>query len=123
VSAEISIVDGNASRTVPLDQDHLVTGSLVYIRKTDRVDISMVLQQGNGQPLREATNYVGRFAATPHDPGMVQRVGDLTEQNDKLKAEALRQAERARKAEKALEDLRRESQRKRLANQVPDSVK
>lgn len=54
---------------------------------------------------------------------MVRRVDDLKTQNDQLKAALSRQAERARKAEKSLEAMRKASQRKRLTNQLPDAVK
>ena len=122
LSAVLTITDGDAARSVPLDREHLLSGSLTYIRKTERVDLSMTLQQPGG-PLREATQFQGKLAAAPQDQALQQRLNDLIGQNNQLKADLVRQAERARKAEVALEDLRKVSQRKRLGNQVPDIVK
>ena len=107
----------------PWDRDHLLSGSLTYTaEKPNVLTSSMTLQQPGG-PLREATQFQGKLAAAPQDQPFQQRLSDLIVQNNQLKADLVRQAERARKAEAALEDLRKASQRKRLGNQVPDIVK
>jgi proteasome lid subunit RPN8/RPN11 len=123
VSGFLSIIDGDVSRTVSLDQDHLQSGSVIYIRKAEAVDLSLTLQPANGPPLKEAAQFHGKLPGDGQDQQLIQRLGDLVVQNDRLKNDLAHQTERARKAEKALEELQKASQRKRLANQVPDIVK
>jgi proteasome lid subunit RPN8/RPN11 len=118
-SAVLTLTEGVDSTTIPLEREQLLTGATTYIRKAERVTVSMTVQQQDGHALRETT----QFQAPPPDPAMVRRGDDLKTQNDQLKAALSRQAERARKAEKSLEAMRKASQRKRLTNQLPDAVK
>lgn len=133
-SAVLLIVDGGKPLAVELDRPHVQTGSFTYGRTTGRVDVSLVLSQTGGKEVREAALFAGQppVAAKPPqaaapDPAPPPALQAFEAENARLKEEVVRQTERARRFEKAYEDLKlvmqRERQRRRLELQNPDSAK
>jgi len=134
----IEITDGGPTQVLQLDQAQLQSGVQTYARHSEKVDASLVVYGPEGR-VREATGFMGKLpeaqvaapaapAPAPPDPNpAIRKERDaLAKQNAKLKADVTAQTERARKAEKAADDLRRQlrlEQRRRLGNQVPDTVK
>jgi hypothetical protein len=117
-SASLSIVDGQTPVSAPLDAAHLQSGSFTYTRQSGRVDVQLVLTLSSGKELRQATLFTGNPVAPPPpaaDP-------TLAAENAALKAELAAQAERGKRLEKSVADLRklvqRDEQRKRLEHQA-----
>jgi proteasome lid subunit RPN8/RPN11 len=126
------ILDGGATVNVPLDAAHVQSGAFTYARRSERVDVTLVLTGAGGKEVRVATLYSGdappprtSAAAEPAgDPKTSEEVDGLQKQNAGLKLELARQIDRNKLLEKGLEELRkvleREQQRKRLEAQNPD---
>jgi proteasome lid subunit RPN8/RPN11 len=98
-SGLLEILDGSAiPRGVMLDADHLLSGVFSYARQSERVDVTLDLQQPDGKKIREATTFLGQnpAAGSPNDTAA------LTAQVKKLEAELATQVERNQKLEKDL---------------------
>jgi proteasome lid subunit RPN8/RPN11 len=134
-AGSLLIVDGpNPPLTIELGRPHVLTGSFTYARKSDRVDITLVLPQPGGKEVREATLYAGALPThpAPAAPAVESAAAEPGESVAELKAEIVRltkdnavQVERNKRLEKAMEELRkavqRDEQRKRL--EVQDTAK
>lgn len=134
----IEITDGGPTQILPLDQVQLQSGVQTYARHGEKVDASLIVYGPQGR-VREATGFLGKLpeaplvasaqpAPAPPDPNPALRKerDALAKQNARLKADVTAQTERARKAEKAADDLRQQlrmERRRRLGNQVPDTGK
>ncbi len=140
----IEITDGGPTQVLQLDQAQLQSGVQTYARRSEKVDASLVVYGPEGR-VREATGFLGKLpeaqaaapaapaasaepapAAPDPNPALRKERDALAKQNAKLKADVTAQTERAHKAEKAADDLRRQlrlEQRRRLGNQVPDTAK
>jgi proteasome lid subunit RPN8/RPN11 len=142
----VEIVDGGPTQVLQLDPAHLQAGNLTYSRHGEKVDVSLILFLPDGTRAREVTSFLGKVpdaraaapkpeapkseapqAAAPkapaEDPAVRKQREALLMQNSKLKSDLAAQAERAKRAEKALEDMRqrlRMEQRRRMGNQSPD---
>ncbi len=111
------ITDGRQARSLPLDAAHLRNGSLTYARQSERVDVTLSLDQPNGQKLIEAATFLGKAppqppvaAAAPADAGRqdLQKERDsLAQENAQLKVQVAGQAERIKRLEKSLDSARR----------------
>jgi proteasome lid subunit RPN8/RPN11 len=136
-SASLLILDSGKPLTVELGRPHVLTGSFTYARTTGRVDVTLILSQPGGKEVREATLFAGEPPPAPKSPEPAPEaaapaapdpaVPALQAENTRLKSEAARHAERAKRFEKAYEELRKvvqtDAQRKRLDLQNRDSAK
>jgi proteasome lid subunit RPN8/RPN11 len=136
-SASLLILDGGKPLRVELGRPHVLTGSFTYARTTGRVDVTLILPQPGGKEVREATLFAGEPppAAKPAQPAPeaaapaapAPAVQALEAENARLRGEAARQAERAKRFELAYEELRkviqRDEQRRRLDLQNRDAAK
>jgi proteasome lid subunit RPN8/RPN11 len=128
------ILDGSSTVNVPLDVAHVQSGGYTFRRRSARVDVTLVLEQGAGKEVRVATLFSGdapaakQSAAAPaatapagEDPKVREERDKLRQQNAGLTAELARQMERNKLLEKSMEELRkvidRDQQRKRLEAQ------
>jgi hypothetical protein len=137
-SGILLIGDGPQARSIPLDADHLRAGSVTYARQSERVDITLTIDQPNGRKLIEGATFLGRppipaAAPAPAPPPALaaqaapaevsQKSFDverdaLKQQNAHLKATVAVQAERIRQLEKSLETEKRLLElRSRMQNQ------
>ncbi len=130
------ITDGRQTRSFPLDAAHLRNGSLTYSRQTERVDVTLSLDQPNGQTLIEAAAFLGKAPRQPAAAGAasVEPSGNntnvsshdlqnqrdaLAQENAQLKEQVASQAERIKLLEKSLDTERRLLElRSRLQNQA-----
>jgi proteasome lid subunit RPN8/RPN11 len=135
IRASLRIVDGDKPLTiVELGRPHVLTGSFTYARASGRVDVTLVLSQTGGTEVREATLFAGQPPApakppqaAPPELAAPPALRAFEAENARLKEEVVRQTERARRYEKAYEELKlvmqRERQRRRLELQNPDTAK
>ena len=133
------ITDGRQARSLPLDTAHLRSGALTYARQSERVDVTLTLDQPNGQKLIEAATFLGKAppqpaappAAAPAAPAApagesaaaqqdLQKERDaLAQENTELKGQVASQAERIKQLEKSLDIERRLLElRSRMQNQA-----
>ena len=90
----LTIEDGPLPEAIELDPAHLHAGAFTYFRKGGRIDVTMTLNEQDGQKIHEATTYLGE------DPAARRERDALTKS---LEAER----ERARKLEEELQKTRR----------------
>jgi proteasome lid subunit RPN8/RPN11 len=133
-SGSLLIVDGsNPPVSVELGRPHVLTGSFTYARRSDRVDVTLILPQPGGREVREATLFASAAPAAPAAvaPPAAEPSGESTQalkaEIARLKQENAAQVERNKRIEKAMDELRkaiqRDEQRKRLELQSPDTAK
>jgi proteasome lid subunit RPN8/RPN11 len=116
VRGTLTIVDNGAATEIPLDQQHLRAGSLVYIRGGKRVDVRLSLEHAHGAPVEAMTSFLGAlpqpqtadgerlFAAN----GELRRQRDaLTNENGRLTALLASETARAKALEQQIERLRK----------------
>ena len=120
------ITDGRQARSLALDTAHLRSGALTYARQSGQVDVTLTLDQPNGQKLIEAATFLGKAprpaappAATPAAPAApagesaaaqqdLRKERDaLAQKNTELKGQVASQAERIKQLEKLLDTERR----------------
>jgi proteasome lid subunit RPN8/RPN11 len=58
-SGTLEINDGPAHAILPLDAAHLHAGTVIYARRTGRVDVRLSLSQSGGETLDEFTTFLG----------------------------------------------------------------
>ena len=124
-AAEMVIQDGGAPRAVALDAAHLRTGLLTYGRQSESVDVSLTVIGADGQKLHEATTYLGKLPErrTDENPEATQERDELARKAQKLASDLKAQQARTKRLEKSMQDAQREQQRKRLENQLPDTIR
>lgn len=118
--ALLMITDGETPpQAIGLDIAHLQAGSFTYARQTGRVDVILNVHLPDGQDLKEIATFLGKPPG--QHPGDDARQQEITDQASQLQ----KQAERTKKLERTIEDMRGEirRQQRRLENQVPDAVK
>jgi len=136
-AGSLLILDGASTVNVPLDAAHVQSGAYTFLRKSDRVDVTLALAEAGGKEVRVATLFSGESPLPPKEAAPEAIIpaagGDdakgreerdaLRAQNGGLKLELARQIERNKLLEKGLEELRkvidRDQQRKRLEAQDP----
>jgi len=124
------IVDGAAiAREIELDPAHLHSGAFTYERASERVDVTLMVDPGDGDPVKEVTSFLGKLPdhkASPDDAAQCKECDDLRQEAAKLKQDLNSQAARTRRLEKDLNDVReqlRKEERRRLGNQAADPGK
>ena len=114
--ARLKIADGGPAAAIPLDAQHLASGVFTYARRTERVDVSLVLDEPAGAALRQTTSFLGQKPpAPPADSGVKNQ--DAASLRSQLEAEI----ERNRKLQKQLDAARaqlRDQQLRRLNKQA-----
>lgn len=120
------IVDGaSIAREIELDPAHLHNGALTYARASERVDVTLMVDQGDSDPVKEVTSFLGKLPdhkPTPEDAALRAECDDLRQEAAKLKQDLNSQGARTRRLEKDLNDVR-EQLRRRMGNQVADPGK
>jgi proteasome lid subunit RPN8/RPN11 len=119
--AVIDINDGGTTSATTLSQDRLRSGIFNYARKSERVDIQLTIEDGEGGWIQGFTRFAGKPPERKASGDVKKQRDDLAREAAKLKADLNAQNERNRKLELALEKLKREQQRRRLDNQSAES--
>jgi proteasome lid subunit RPN8/RPN11 len=124
----LAISEGPAPLVIPLDQAHLQNGSFTYGRESGRVDVSLTVEAANGQSTKEVATFVGAPVqrSKAQDAAVLKQRDDLAKQAEKLKSDLKKQAERTRKLENTVDQMRLEiirQQRTRMQNMSPDAPK
>jgi proteasome lid subunit RPN8/RPN11 len=127
-AGRLLIADGTGKpREIALDPAHLRNGSFTYGRSSERVDVTMVVDSGEGEQLKDVTSFMGKLPErpapppAPEDPAIRKERDDLRQESAKLKQDLAAQAARTRKLEKDLNDVReqlKKEERRRLGNQA-----
>jgi hypothetical protein len=112
----LQITDGAEDQTFPLDPTQMQTGSFTYTRASQRVHVVFTIRQRHGDPVVQATTYIGRSSAGS-DPGTAATPGDAAPAREiaRLKAELEAQKRRGDRLQQALEKARRDLGRRRPA--------
>ena len=129
--ASLEIADGDApSSMVVLDARHLVSGVFTYGRRSERVDVTLALDQPSGTKVRQVTSFLGQKPPAPVAPDNTAQKDLAQARKDReemsrlaagLRAQLDAETERNRKLEKQLAAARnqlREQQMRRLSNQA-----
>ena len=128
-AALLSISEGTSPLIIPLDQAHLQNGTFTYGRQGNRVDVSLAVQLADGRYVTEVATYVGLLPAKDApagDPGKQKQGEDLAKEAARLKTDLRKQAERTKKLESDMDQMRLEllrQQRTRMENMSPDAPK
>jgi proteasome lid subunit RPN8/RPN11 len=123
LEATLEITDGSTvPQAVRLDTAHLLAGSFTYARQSERVDVSLIASEPEGQYVKEQTSFLGRL---PQQPGAddVQAGKDRdaeAQRAEKLQKDLNFQAAKTRKLEKDLKDMRDQLQK---SNPAPDPTR
>ena len=65
----LQIRDGSpVSQDFKLDGSYLQAGIFIYARQAQRVDVELVLDEPDGQQVREVASYLGDADARPNQP-------------------------------------------------------
>lgn len=112
-----------SAEEIALDRDHLLSGVFTIARQTERVDVSLVLNQPDGLPVREVTGFIGKLpeakSALQESPAPHPIQGDVA----KIRADLDGEIQRNRKMQKSVDFLAKQlhdQHRDRLLNQSPD---
>jgi proteasome lid subunit RPN8/RPN11 len=125
----LAISEGPSPLIIPLDEAHLQTGSFTYGRQGNRVDVGLTVQLADGRNAKEVATYVGPLparAAPAGDRATRKQRDDLAKEAARLKTDLRKQAERTKKLENAMDQMRLEllrQQRTRMQNMSPDAPK
>ena len=110
----IEITDGDTvPQAVRLDGAHLATGAFSYAREHERVDVTLMASEPNGQVVKEQTSFLGKLPArkgSAEDPALHKGRDAEAERADKLQKDLNFQAAKTRKLEKDLKDMREQMQ-------------
>jgi proteasome lid subunit RPN8/RPN11 len=119
-----------SAEEIVLDRDHLLSGVFTIARQSERVDVSLQLNQPAGQAVREVTSFIGKLpeakSATQEKPAAQPATDGLAKEVTKIKADLDAEIQRNRKIQKSVDFLAKQlhdQQRARLLNQAPDNKK
>ncbi len=111
-----------SAEEIALDRDHLLSGVFTVARQAERVDVSLVLNQPDGRPIREVTGFVGKLAepktASQESPAAQPKQDGVA----KIRADLDGEIQRNRKMQKSVDVLAKQlhdQQRDRVLNQGP----
>ena len=119
----LEILDGgDIPRAFALDQAHLQSGAFTYVRRSERVDMTLALDQPNGNKIRESTTFLGSPQAPEgsQDQALQNERDALAERVKALEADLLTQMTRNRELEKALAARGKNARKKRPEEQAPE---
>lgn len=110
----LEITDGNTvPQSVRLDGAHLATGAFTYGRENERVDVTLILSEPNGQFVKGQTSFLGKLPArkgTAEDPQDRKQRDSEAQKAEKLQKDSNFQAAKIRKLERDLKDMREQLQ-------------
>jgi hypothetical protein len=90
-----------STQAIALDHNHLLSGVFTVTRQAERVDVSLSLTGLEGEPIREATAFVGKLPeAMP-----VSAEQDALEQVAKIRADLDAEIQRSREMQKSIDLL------------------
>ncbi len=119
--ATLEISDGNTvPQSVRLDGAHLAAGAFSYAREHERVDVTLMASQPNGQVVKEQASFLGKLPAqkeTAEAPAPHEDRGAEAERADRLQKDLNFQAAKTRKLEKDLKDMRDQLQSQQKGRQ------
>ena len=130
VEGVLEISDGTViPRSIRLDAAHLSTGLFSYGRETERVELALMVEQPNGQRVREIASFLGKLPGQKirvDDPEVRKERDALAEKAAKLEKDLNFQASKTRRLERDLNDMRDQldrEQRRRLQTQSAEPTK
>ncbi|HVO96748.1 MAG TPA: hypothetical protein VMT15_01710 [Bryobacteraceae bacterium] len=97
------INDGHDTQTFALSPRDLTQGSYTYARKSGDVEVRMLVEDGSGGKVQEASRFLGQPAAKV-DPG---EISDLKKQRDDLQEEVDRLTRQNRSQQEKIKELQR----------------
>jgi hypothetical protein len=111
-----------AAEEIALDRDHLLSGVFTIARQAERIDVSLVLNQPDGRPIREVTGFVGKLPETKMTSQESPAPQPQQDGVAKIRADLEGEIQRSRKMQKSVDFLAKQlhdQQRDRLLNQGP----
>ena len=119
---------GAPAQDLALDKAHLLSGAFTIARQSERVDVALTLTQRDGQPVREATSFLGKLperkqVQAKEDPAAQRQREDQAKQMAKMKSDLDGEIQRNRKLQRSVDFITKQlkdQQRARLQNQAPD---
>jgi JAB1/Mov34/MPN/PAD-1 ubiquitin protease len=107
-----------SAEEIALDRDHLLSGVFTIARQDERVDVSLVLNRTDGQPIREVTGFIGKLpdAKTASQEGVPPPMQDDV---TKIRADLDEEVQRNRTMQKSIDFLAKQlhdQQRAHLLN-------
>jgi len=119
-----------SAKQIALDRDHLLSGVFTIARQSERVDVSLQLNQPAGKAVREVTSFIGKLPnakpAAQKNPAVHDKQDELANEVTKVKADLDAEIQHNRKIQKSVDLLAKQlhdQQRARLLNQAPDNRK
>ena len=83
----LEIVDGQDKRDIPMNRSELAQGSFTYARQSGDVQVRLTVTSSGGQPMEEASRFLG---AAPAAPGDTNEMDALKVERDALQDEVTR---------------------------------
>jgi len=132
IGAVLEIKDsGPLPRYVHLDPSQLQAGTFAYSRESERVDVTLTVDERRGPQVKEVASFLGKLpekkpVETADDPKVRETLAAQAAQTAKLQKDLDFQAAKTKKLEKDLKDVREQflkEQRRRMASQLPDAGK
>jgi len=120
----LEIVDGNSlPQSLRLDGAHLATGTIIYARQAERVDVTLMVTEPAGQMIKEQTSFLGRLPAQKPpaaDDSQAAKDRDAEAQRaDKLQKDLTIQAAKTRRLEKDLKNMREQLEKSKHPPAAP----
>jgi len=132
LGAVLEIKDGGPlPRYVHLDPVQLKAGTFAYARESERVDVTLTVDERRGSQVKEVASFLGKLpekkpVEAADDPKVRETLAVQAAQTAKLQQDLDSQAAKTKKLEKDLKDVREQflkEQRRRMASQLPDAGK
>jgi proteasome lid subunit RPN8/RPN11 len=124
-SGVLRIEGGPSAEEMPLDKPHLLSGAFTFQRQSERVDVSLQLNQADGRVSREVTTFVGKLPERKpvEDAAAQEQRESLSKQVAKMRSDLNAEIAGNAKLRKTVDQLSkqlRDQQRSRLLNQAPE---
>ncbi len=127
LEATIEISDGDtAPQSVRLDGAHLATGTFLYARQHERVDVTLIASEPGGKSVKEQSSFLGKLPRQAAVPDTSPAATADKDRADKLEKYAYFQAARIKKLEtdlKAAQDQLQILQKDKQESPTPDPTK
>ncbi len=113
-AARLEVSDGGSKRAVDVDAERLRGGSFTLARRSERVDVRMVLREPGKPALQELTTFLGAPPVRhPSDEEL-----ELMRQRDLAMSDLRAQIQRNRRLERTLHSLRTQLDKERTAKEA-----
>jgi hypothetical protein len=116
----LEIKDGDATFEVQLDPGRLKSGAYRYERRSERVDLQLIVPQPGAKSLEEWTSFVGALpvhAPTMEEIDAQRKRKQAEEEAARIKTDLLSQNLRTRRLERTVENLRKQLQNEKKKSQ------